>query len=123
MRKVDEDIDQIPMPYGITIWVSPSLDPLIIAIPTSHVMAHKQSGPIGQRRRPRLESNRGFVKRVVEGLEVGPGFELFEGFDRVRDWNVGSGRVEWRRVWRGGSVGVGLGHFEEEEKGSGFEGN
>lgn len=60
----------------------------------------------------------------MEGLEVGPGFELFEGFDRVRDWDVGSGRVEWRRVWRGGLVGVGgLGHFEEEEKGSGFEGN
>lgn len=99
MRKVDENIHQIPMPYRIRIRVSPSLDPPVISIATNHVMAHNHSRPIGQRqrRRRRLESNRGFVERVVKGLEVGSGLELFERLDWVRNWHSGLGRVErWR---------------------------
>ena len=30
VREVDKDINQIPMPYGIGISISPSLDPLVI---------------------------------------------------------------------------------------------
>ncbi|KAM2227626.1 hypothetical protein ACFXTI_014414 [Malus domestica] len=50
-----------------------------------HVMANNHSGFVRQRqgRQPRLQSKRGFVKMVVKGLEVGPGLELFKGFDRI----------------------------------------
>ena len=71
------------MPYPIGLRVSPSLDPFIIQIPSCQVMAHKQSTPIGQHG---FKRNRSFVKRVVKGVEVGPGLEVFERFDWVRDW-------------------------------------
>lgn len=105
MRKVDENIHQIPMPYRIRIRVSPSLDPPVISIATNHVMAHNHSRPIGQRRsrRRRLESNRGFVEKVVKWLK------LFEYLDWVRNWQEGLGQVEqwqawtfWRRGWKSG---------------------
>ena len=64
MREIHKNIDQIPMPYSKSIWISSSLNPFIVFISTSHIMTHKHSPPVRQRQR--LKSNRGFIKWVME---------------------------------------------------------
>lgn len=71
MREVDENIHQIPMGQIKRLGIGPTLDPLIVSIPTSHIMADKQSRPVGQRL-PRLKRNRSLVKWVMKGLKIGP---------------------------------------------------
>lgn len=116
MREVNKNVHQIPMRQIKRLGIGPTLDPLIISIPTSHIMADKQPRPIGQR--PRLKRNRSSVKWVVKGLKVGPWFELLQGFDRVR---YGNGRFSWIKCCGIGSRGLKLwfwadfGHFGEEE--------
>lgn len=117
MREVDENIHQIPMGQIKRLGIGPTLDPLIVSIPTSHIMADKQSRPVGQRL-PRLKRNRSLVKWVMKGLKIGPWFELFKRFDRVRYWY---GRLRGIEGCGIGSRGLELwiwadfGHFGEEE--------
>jgi len=58
-------------------------------------MAHKQSAPLGQRRRISIgNGNRGLVERVVKGVEIGARLQLLKGF-----YWVGNGHRGLRR-WR-----------------------
>lgn len=117
MRKIDKNIHQVPVPDGIWISICPTLDPLIIHITTLHVMTHQNPRPI-RRNQTILESNRGPVKRVVEGVKVDTGFKVLEGLDRVGD---GNGRLWWVERWGvegDGLVAIGLRwrHRDEEIK-------
>lgn len=114
MRKIHKHIHQIPMPNGISIRVIPTLHPLIITIPTSHIMTDQQSRPHRQTLLCGIWSNTlcatpRFVKRVVKWVKIRPGLEFFEGFDWIRDWWRGSGGIKWGWSW-GGSA-----HFGGEE--------
>ena len=123
VRKVHKHIDQMPMPNGISIRVGPTLHPLVIQVPPSHVMAHKQPSPIRHRRPMICNGNRSYVKRVVKGLEVGARLKLLEGSDWVRNGDRGFLGIEGWGWWRLGRRGfvvvvvvvVGVGHGGGEE--------
>lgn len=104
MRKVNENIYQIPMPYGIRIRVRPALDKFIIRIPSRHVMANQNPRPLRQFRvtvSGGRQLHRRLIKRVMERLEVGPGLQFLERLERVRDRNCGHCGIE-RGRWVGG---------------------
>lgn len=46
VRKVDEDVDQMPMPKRVSIRVWASLDPFILLVAAHHVMADQEAGAV-----------------------------------------------------------------------------
>lgn len=84
MREVNKHIHQVPVPNRESGWISTALYPFVIPVPSTHVMADKESRSGRQSNGMRWEWNGCFVKFVVEGLVIRFGFEVFEVLDRKR---------------------------------------
>lgn len=82
VREVDKNIHQVPVPDRETFVVSASLYPLVVNVPSFHVVTDKKPGTVRQGTDVLLsERDGGAVKREVKGVEVRPRSQVLKSFD------------------------------------------
>lgn len=110
VRKVHENVHQVPMPDRISSRVIAALDPSIVDVAPHHVVAHQDPAAVRQCGCGGREGDGGLVEGIVEGFEVGAGLEVGDVGDWVGDWGRGFRWIEGG-IWR---------HFEKRNVGLGF---
>ena len=76
MREIHKHINQVPMPNPVRIRITPPLNPLIIRIPSRHIMAHQNPRPSRQLTITLSNFNRRLIERKMKRIKVRPVREI-----------------------------------------------
>lgn len=81
VSEVDKNVHQVPVPDRETFVVSTPLYPLVVNVPSFHVVTNKKPGSVRQGTDVLSERDGGAIKGEVKGVEVRPRSQVLECFD------------------------------------------